>query len=328
MFSLRSALALVVVVILAVLWSRHEAPRPPAVAAVAPAPKQDGGDDVASQARVQSGAAATMLEQLVAGDAPVVVGAPAPSDVLPLPPWNASLHEVLPALRARADAGDVAAQCHLGLALTACALVQAMAPSPAELRRLDPEAKDRVGELAQRGVDVWRAGRESTCAGLSRSELDLRFDYLQRAADAGVAAAMLAFVDGLALHTQPAVLEHEDWFLRHRQRTPTYVSALLRRGDRRIAHLLYVNADGQRGSLFAQAMNLDPVATATFWHLGRELQSAPEQPAKLVSGDADQRGRANALLLQARYFGAVLESGTTFAAQPDPLRVEDCRSKP
>ncbi len=100
---------------------------------------------------------------------------PLPPSPEPLPPWDAKLVDVLPALRARADAGDSIAACHIGLALSACALRADSSPSPAELRNLDPSDEDSLRLLAFRDMDYARPGREATCEGVDRGDLQLAF---------------------------------------------------------------------------------------------------------------------------------------------------------
>jgi len=124
-----------------------------------------------------------------------------PPTLAPLPTWDVKLVDVLPEQRVRADAGDVPAACHLGLALSACASLHVSKPSPAELRNLPPDDEATIKRCAHAGMDFLRPGREATCDRLSDADLDSRFRYLQQAADAGNEAAMLAYIEGHAFST-------------------------------------------------------------------------------------------------------------------------------
>lgn len=290
-------------------------------------------DTASRKARVQATApevidpaaqTSALLEQLANGDASALT-TPAPAATLaPLPAWDAKLVDVLPELRARADAGDVQAACHLSLALSACANVAAWQPSPAELRTLDPNDQNALNSAAFRSNDMHRAGREATCVGLDPEQLSLRFDYLQRAADAGNAAAMIAYAEGVPVFSLESMVRHADWLEDYRLRAPRYVADLLRRGDRHVAFLLYLNADGMRTSLMAQALALDELSSATFWHLGRIILSQPDNALESLSAEADSTARHRARAIYGQYFDSRPHVSGEFVERQDLMRVENC----
>ncbi|HWT16550.1 MAG TPA: hypothetical protein VN581_12255, partial [Patescibacteria group bacterium] len=136
---------------------------------------------------------------------------PRPTVTEPLPPWDAKLVDVLPALKARADAGDHVAACHIGLALSACALHLSTRPSKAQIRNTPPDDKDAFDFLAMRSTDFSRPGREATCDGLSADDLVIRFAYLQSAADAGNVAALRLYLSSNMFATMDHVVRHPEW---------------------------------------------------------------------------------------------------------------------
>ena len=254
---------------------------------------------------------------------------PAPSQLPvtpdPLPPWDAQLVDVLPALRARADAGDAVAACHIGLALSACALQGNFGISPAQLRNLDPADEETLNRLAFQGEDLLRPGRERSCAGLGQNTFALRFKYLLRAAEQGNDAAALAFVDGMAFSTVEGWVRHPDLLEVYRARAPELVRQLVARGNQRMAILLWMNAHGWNYSLLPQVLDLDEGARATFFHLGGLVRHKPSaDPGFGFSASVSEAGRQRAAQIYARYFSGKPYTEAESVGLRDPLRVEAC----
>jgi hypothetical protein len=249
----------------------------------------------------------------------------------PLPPWDAKLVDVLPALKTRADAGDHVAACHIGLALSACAMSLSYAPSKAEIRQVDPKDTKQLTFLARRSMDGQRPGREQTCVGLQNTTLTERFRYLQQAADAGNGEAMRAFVDGVPFEESGALVRHAEWLRTYRERTPRYVQQLLARADPEMIRLLGSQADGMRAGLMAQTLELSEHEAAVYFRLRALLYGHPETaiPANWASPENIMAAEREAQILFADRFG-----GRTIAPQQqrfrrtDPFEVESCRMPP
>ena len=253
---------------------------------------------------------------------------PPPTFTEPLPPWDAKLVDVLPALKARADAGDHVAACHIGLALSACALHLSMRPSKAQIRNTPPDDKDAFNFLAMRSTDFSRPGREATCEGLSTSDLDLRVAYLQNAADAGNVAALRLYFSGDMFATMDHLIRHPDSLDAYRSRAPRYLAELIRRGDAQTAVTMSLASDGIRFSLLTQALDMDEVTATTFWHLGRLVRGQSELEHPFVSPDIQRIARARAHSIHVRYFDPTPYNGERLRHDFDLTRVENCAVMP
>lgn len=253
---------------------------------------------------------------------------PPPTFTEPLPPWDAKLVDVLPALKARADAGDHVAACHIGLALSACALYRSHRPSPAEVRQADPDDAEAVDRIARLSGDVTRPAREQTCDGLNDDALDQSFGYLQQSADAGNATAMLAYAEGMPMQNFRVALRHPEWLEAHRERTPRYVAELVRRGDRFAAFLLSMGNDGMQMSFMGRALQMDEMTAATFWYLGREILGQPKSPWHGATPGIEREARERARSLHDRYFDSRPFRSGEFNHRADFLKVESCATLP
>ncbi len=253
---------------------------------------------------------------------------PPPTFTEPLPPWDAKLVDVLPALKARADAGDHVAACHIGLALSACALHLSVRPSKAQIRNTPPDDKDAFDFLAMRSTDSSRPGREATCDGLSADDLVFRFAYLQSAADAGNVAALRLYLSSNMFATMDHIVRHPEWLDAYRARAPRYLSELIRRGDAYTAYMMSMASDGLRISLPAQALDMDEMTAATFWHLGRLVRGNPTPDHPFVTPDIQNAARARAQSIHARYFDPTPYSGERLRQDFDLTRVENCAVTP
>ncbi|MBK6726628.1 MAG: hypothetical protein IPG63_05105 [Xanthomonadales bacterium] len=271
----------------------------------------------------------TKLDLLAAlADASQAPPPPPPTFTEPLPRWDAKLVDVLPALKARADAGDHVAACHIGLALSACAWSISLQPSPAEIRQTRSEDDATIERMARLATDTFRPGREKTCADLPASELELRFQYAQQAADAGVGAAMLAYAEGVPLLSIDAILRHPEWLEAHRQRAPRYIAELIRRGDRFAAFLLSMGSDGMQMSLLGKALQMDEVTAATFWYLRQEFMGQPMSPWHGPTPSIERIARERAHALYERYFEPRPFRSGEFKDRFDMMNVERCGLTP
>lgn len=308
------------------------------------------GDDASAAASVEAAAAMATVEiadrptpasPTKSGESPLKPDllaaladtAPAPPPPLPtftepLPPWDAKLVDVLPALKARADAGDHVAACHIGLALSACALHLSTRPSRAQIRNTPPDDKEAFDLLAMRSTDFSRPGRETTCEGLSTDDLVLRFAYLQSAADTGNVAARRLYLSGNMFATLDHVVRHPEWLDAYRARVPRYLTELIQRGDAHTAYMMSFAGDGLRISLPAQALDLDEMTATTFWHLGQLVRGAPARDLPYVSPDIQRVASARAQSIHARYFDPTPYKGEKLRQDFDLTRVENCTVTP
>lgn len=273
--------------------------------------------------------AATLIALLVdEAAAPPTTVAATPS-IEPLPAWDARLVDVLPTLRARADRGDVAAACHLALALSACAFTRARQASPALMRVLKPDDKDAIDDVARSNVDYLRNGREATCVDVAENEFESRFHYLRAAAEGGSEAAMLAFVEGMPLLSFDAMVRHVDWVEQYRLDAPRYVAQLLRRGSRRAAVLFAIEGNGFRATLLSQLLQLDARSAATLHQLGRRVRGEPYTVNHLsFTAEQEAVGRGRAEVIFARYFGSRGASAKELRNALDLFDVEACAEGP
>lgn len=304
------------------------------VSAVAPQPdmSSNAAPETATVPAAVDAAAKTsaLLDQLANGAEPAMTIPPPAMALAPLPSWDAKLVDVLPELRARADAGDVQAACHLGLALSACASFLVSKPSPAELRNLPPEDDATIKRYAFASMDFRRPGREATCEQLSDDALASRFKYLQQAADGGNEAAMLAYIEGSAFPSFSSVFGHAEELEQYRLRTPRYVGELLRRGSRNTAMRLRFGSDGYRVSFLGQVLATDSQTAATFHELGRLVLGDSHGSEGLGHSEAEAAmGRSRAQAIFARYFEfRAPQKGEFNSKTRDLLRVESCVASP
>lgn len=323
------ALAIVAVAIaMRFLQTRTEESGAAAEARLAPPAAHAGATAVEGPSSQSASSRSTAL--LATRTAPTAPppSAPPPAFAEPLPPWDATLAEVLPTLKTRADAGDHTAACHIGLALSACALWLDSQPSAAAIRQMRPNDEDTIERMARLSVDTYRPGRENTCKNLPAQALEQRFAYLQQAANAGNAAALLAFAEGVPLLSMETAVRHPEWVEAHRRLTPGYLATLIRRGDRYAAFLVSMAGDGLQASLLGKALQMDEMTAATFWYLGREVRGQPSGPWHGPSPSIGRRAQERARLIHRRYFDQrPFESGE-FQDRHDLMKVERCSETP
>ncbi len=296
----------------------------------APATKVETPESPGIETETPAAAGSPDLLAALANDTTQTWAPPPPSPTFsePLPPWDAKLVDVLPALKARADAGDQVAACHIGLALSACAHAHSYAPSKALIRQVDPNDKEAIDRMAWMTQDIRRPGREATCVGLDPSAMEERFAYLQQAADAGNGAAMLAYAEGVPLQFFEAMYRHPEWLEAHRQRVPRYVAELIRRGDRFMAFLLSMGNDGMQMSPLAKALQMDEPTAATFWYLGRDILSQPKEAWHGPTPSVERTARERAHTLYTRYFEQRPFRSDEFNGRSDMMNIEHCRVTP
>ena len=286
----------------------------------------------ASVQEPQTGAATassnSLLAALVAPSPPSPPPPPPPAFPEPLPSWDAKLVDVLPALKARADAGDHTAACHIGLALSACALWVVGQPSAAAIRQMRLNDEDTIERMARLSVDTFRPGRENTCKDLPAQALEQRFAYLQQAADAGNGAAMLAYAEGIPLAAMETAVRHPEWVEAHRRLAPRYLTELIRRGDRYAAFLVSMASDGMQLSFLGKALQMDEMTAATFWYLGREVRGQPGDPWYGPSPSISQTAQERARAIHRRYFEQRPFQSGEFQDRHDLMNVERCGATP
>jgi len=324
------ALALVAAAI-AMRYTRNRADESDTGATTQPAPLATRAAPASvqePQSSTGSSGSTDLLAALVAPSPPSPPPPPPPMLPEPLPPWDAKLADVLPALKARADAGDHAAACHIGLALSACALWLDSQPSAAALRQMRLNDEGTIERMARLAADTYRPGRENTCKGLPAQALEQRFAYLQQAADAGNDAAMLAFAEGVPLLGIETTVSHPEWVEAHRRLAPSYLIELIRRGDRYAAFLVFMASDGMQVSFLGQALQMDEMTAATFWYLGREVLGQPGDPWHGPSPSIAHTAQERARVVHRRFFEQRPFQSGEFQDRHDLMHVERCGAKP
>lgn len=226
-----------------------------------------------------------------------------------LPPPDAPLAQVLPALQASADAGDRRAACRLGMELLRCqhlgtwdALMSKVMGGDAEM-----EFEERGNLAAANSIAEERLSRIEglqQCRSVPESLRSQGGRYLRQAALAGEPHAMLAYAEGH--HWPPdgrGVALGADFDL-WRQEAPAMMHAALRAGNPTAAFMLQMNYSDDFG--FLSAMIPDDTYRSYVYHLlsarlfgHRERQAL----ARDLDAAAMERAGKEAIELHERYFG-------------------------
>ena len=201
-----------------------------------------------------------------------------------LPPQDAPVAQVFDALKQRADAGDAHAACRLAVDLLRCRdlpMLQAVAASPAE------GGHDKEADFAQRGnlaaanffAEAKPGALEARqqCEGVSKAQAALAARYLRQAARAGIADAIVPYVDGKAFDPLAMFgMLRDPQFDAWRREAPELAMQALREGEPKAVSLLYGAYSGDH-SLFAGLVRDDPVQARAFRILLETLQGAPHR---------------------------------------------------
>lgn len=303
--------------------------------------------------RAATGALATDMPQ-AASPASRPSAAPPPKDLPPMPPANLPLRDAIAPLQARADAGDAASACRLGIELLRCAHLQDYALAHDDDMARQERALEAKGDLD--GANRIAMGRLShaqlrdTCAGVPDALVADAFRYVRQAALAGEPEAMVRYASGeplvagvgMAFETRPAF---DVW----RREARTVLARALAEGHPEAALLL---AETHLGRSFVLGMLVprDPVeagASVALVHrlfgddpaLARlppppELNAEQAAAASRQAADWHERGFQGRRLVLAESTAALLplhrrpEFEDPDSAWPGTVPLAPCRSSP
>ena len=289
--------------------------------------RSDGAEDASPPGAVATTAAEDSKEQHAKGSA-----APAASRATTklksadintaLPPPGAPLVQIYDELKARADAGDVAAAARLFQEAQHCfrarTMMLTMPRSAAALLRQDSsklnaeQLKEREENLArvEQQIEDARAGN-AKCEGLTDAQLQLAPLALQ-AAKLGDADASRCYVSGIFLYTG-GLLDHPEWLTQYRSSALPLAQAAIERGDWAMVAQL---SNGYSGELFfaplGQLLGIDPAQGYRYLklqRLGAREGSVPRLDDELAAATRElsveqiAEGDAWAQDVYLRYFG-------------------------
>ena len=289
--------------------------------------RSDGADDVSPTGAVARTAPEDSKERRANGDAaPPAAKATKKlqsADInTALPPPGTPLVQIYRDLKARADAGDVAAAARLFQEAQHCfrahTTMLLMPRSAAAMLRQDSskldaeQLKEREENLARIEQQIEDARAESAgCAGLTDAQLQLAPLALQ-AAKLGDADASRCYVSGIFLYTG-GLLDHPEWLAQYRSSALPLAQAAIERGDWAMVAQL---SNGYSGEMFfaplGQLLGNDPAQAYHYLklqRLGAREGSVPRLDEELaaatrgLSVEQIAEGDAWAQDVFLRYFG-------------------------
>lgn len=234
-------------------------------------------------------------------------------DALPLPAADVPFDRIVDDLQRRADAGDRAAACRLGFELMRCrhllasaAAVNAMSEHESAMESQGVDGFEGADTAAQDQIRLIQRG--AACKGIDPTLLARGGDYLERAARAGHAEAMLRYAQGEGLPPHPRnrpvdfALLRDPAFLRWRRDAAAMLQQAFAAGNVAAAFQYPEALAGGPQWNPIDAFRLegvvvdDPVAHAAHRLLIQRLNNlGPEFESRaLESLDAEQRQRARA----------------------------------
>jgi hypothetical protein len=323
-----TVVALAVLLVAVVLFFFKREPHPKAVASLEDSTRLQESDATAVEL---SG----IFEGLLAANVPPpansqerqarVNGSQSPA--MPLPQWDIPVSAYFDQVRSLAEAGNAQAACHLALALTACFRLADAEPTSVALSERRENDENFVEYTSVSTNDQYRPGRERSCVGLHSEQLDQRLTFLTQAADAGVPAAQVVYLEGLAFGLPSNLARHVDELERYHRVAPRYFRNLMESGYVP-AVLSWSNlGSSRRLSFLGQVMNLDASWAATFVQLGNLVSDAPvAHSVRNVPPEALEKGTRRAEQIYDLYF-AGRQTGKAHEVL-DPLAVEECSHEP
>lgn len=274
-----------------------------ATAAVVWWPTRDSGETNDGTIRATTAPPSTGRKGAIDAEAPVARAPPAP-----LPPPDAPLAQVLPGLRANADAGDRRAACRLGMELLRCQHLGAWHAQMETIMGEQAEAAyEADGNLAGANQvaeeKLWRIERMEQCRAVPEDLQDQGARYLRQSALAGDPHAMLAYAEGHHWPPNMRGMALDPMFDQWRREAPAMIHAALRAGNPTAVFILQFNYSDDFGYLSALIPN-DAYRRYVYHLLAVRLFGHREQPgySRALDADAIERARREANDLHARYF--------------------------
>jgi hypothetical protein len=225
----------------------------------------------------------------------------------PLPPQDAPLATTVPALVARAEAGDSRAACRLGMELLRCEQMEQWnritVGSPDSESQFESEGNLGAANF-QAEEKIWRIERLAQCATVPAGLRDQGSAYLRQAAYAGDPHAMQAYAEGLHFNLEMRGSALDPHFDAWRRDSPAMMHAALRAGNPTAAFSLFSAYQDDHGPFTALVPD-DTFQAAVFHLLSVRLFGMSDRMSTFTTLDAT--GVANAYkeaeALHQRYFG-------------------------
>lgn len=231
------------------------------------------------------------------GEQPVTGGTAA------LPPPDAPLAQILPALVRRADAGDGKAACRLAMELIRCTQVADWAsismPKNDEHQQETDPALDEYWDQRR----LWQLERQMQCRGVPASLRDRGSHYLVQAAHAGEPEAMVRYAEGGHWPPSGRGIVADPGFDAWRRDAAAMMYRALAAGAPEAVQLLMINYSDDFGLLSALVPD-DPEQALAMHLLSARLFGTSESPHKSrnLSAGAVVRARERAEQMHERYF--------------------------
>ena len=256
----------------------------------------------------------------------------------PLPPADAPAAKVFDGLKQRADAGDAHAACRLAIELLRCRnlpLMQMVAGSSDAGGDDNEAAFARKGNLAaanffaQAKLDVIAAWQR--CKDVPPAQTALAAFYLRQSARAGIADAIVRYVDGQAFDPRAmfGVLQDPS-FDAWRREAPALALRALHQGDPAAVVLLY-SAYSSDGALFAGLVRDDPVQARAYRVLLQRLHNRPSHADASLTPPQQEAADALAARMYHEDFhdralpDSEIESAETATRNLLAMETPDCR---
>lgn len=240
---------------------------------------------------------------------------------VPLPPADVPVASLFNAMKMRADQGDALASCRLAVELIQCRDTRHMELRGAmgNLQSSESELSEAGNQDAADGVANFQlqllAAREH-CIGLTDDQLDLASGYLRKAAQAGIAEALVRYADGQGFPDTESMfgMLHDPDFEQWRREAPASLERALRQGDPAAAFLLYVAYSDDNSRLTGLIKN-DAAHAASYRLLMARLRGKPTPALKGLTAAQLLESEGAATRMHQEYFdGAVLGPNISLTA--------------
>lgn len=225
----------------------------------------------------------------------------------PLPPQDAPLATVVPALVARAEAGDSRAACRLGMELIRCDQMEQWnritLGSPDSESQFESEGNFGAANF-QAEEKIWRIERLAQCAEVPAHLRGQGSNYLKQAAYAGDPYAMHAYAEGLHFNLEMRGVALDPHFDAWRRDSPAMMHAALRAGNPTAAFSLFTAYQDDHAPFTALVPD-DTFQAAVFHLLSVRLFGMRDRLSAFTNLDAAGMANAHkeAEALHQRYFG-------------------------
>lgn len=213
-----------------------------------------------------------------------------------LPARDLPLKRIFHDLRARADAGDVAAATRLYQDLRTCAGFDHLEWFLA--RAADETLADKIDGTSAQALERYRLQLEAVeshkqaiqkaralCGGLDRGMLDAQLSSLQRAAQLGEEHARACYLASGPGYDTRGLMRHPEWIQEYRASVKSLVDAGMAAGDWKVVDILRRSYEPGADGMLAGALGSDAVQYYRYlklYRLGAERGRAADVDRKLA----------------------------------------------